>query len=114
MRSGLPGPKNPKSSTTKTWWTFRIFFIFFCSGRGKEQFEAPGKGGFRFLIENPRRGVSRGRGSEGPGGCLRRIWDLGGGAKYFFLGAEMSTKKTTTWHCSVGTRPEGTFAPRHV
>ena len=25
-----------------TWWTFRIFFIFFCSGRGKGESEAPG------------------------------------------------------------------------
>ena len=32
----------------KTWRTFRIFFIFFCSGRGKGESEAPGGGGSIF------------------------------------------------------------------
>ena len=69
-RSGFPGPKNPKSSATKTttwhcstaiqpklhwgvlytarsetWWTFRIFLIVFCLGRGKGESEAKGGGG---------------------------------------------------------------------
>ena len=36
-------------------------------------------------------------GAEGPGGCLQRIGELqGGGAKFFFFGAEMSTKNKTT------------------
>ena len=35
---------------------FRIFFLFFCSGEGKGEFEVPGGGGGRFLIEKPRRG----------------------------------------------------------
>ena len=69
-------------------------FVFFCSGSGKGESEAPGRGGgrfFFFFIENPRRTV----GAEGPGGCLRRIGEFGGGgAKYLniFLGAETSTK----------------------
>ena len=32
-------------SASLTWWTVRIFFIFFCSGRGKGESEAPGGGG---------------------------------------------------------------------
>ena len=40
-------------------------------------------------------GFSRRGGAEGPGGCLRRIGDfLGGRTKFFFVGAEMSTKCT--------------------
>ena len=63
-------------------------FYFFCSGRRKGEFEAPGGGG-QFFIENPRRGgVFRRGGGEGPGGCLQRIWELGGGGglNIFFRG----------------------------
>ena len=54
--------------------------------------EAPGEGGVVF-IENAQEGGGEG-GTEGPGRCLRRIGEFGGGggAKYFFFGAETSTK----------------------
>ena len=74
------------------WWTYRIFF--FSSGRGKGKTEAPEVGGGRFFIENPKGwggGSPGGGGDEGPGGCLRRIGEWGGGANIFF-GAEMSIK----------------------
>ena len=75
------------------WWTFRIFFIFFCLGEGwKGESEAPGRGGGRFSVENPRGGggssYERGGSGEGPGGCLRFFFFFGGGgeAKYFCSG----------------------------
>ena len=49
-----------------TWWTFRIFSIFFCSGRGKGESEAPGGGLVDFYIENPRRGGGCGRAKQVP------------------------------------------------
>ena len=76
----------------QTWWTFRIFFIyFFARGGGIGESEAPGGRGV-FFIENPRRGGEEEGGAEGPGGCLRRIGEFGGGgAKYFF--SETSSKQ---------------------
>ena len=47
----------------------------------------PGGRGIHFLLKIPGgggRGVSGG--AEGPGGCLRRIGEFGGGAKFIFLG----------------------------
>ena len=43
--------------------------------------------GGRFSIENPRKGRGSPGGAEGPGGCLRRIGDLGGGGggQFFFF-----------------------------
>ena len=72
-----------------------IFCFFSCSGRGKGEFEAPGREGVRFLIENPRRGVSRRERVQGAGRVSAANLGFlgGGGAKYFFSGAEMSTKK---------------------
>ena len=68
-------------SSAMTWWTFRYFF--FCSGRGKGESEAPGGGGCRFLLKPG--GFSRRGGAEGPGGCLQRIGEFGGGwGKMFF------------------------------
>ena len=67
-------------------------FNFFCSGEGKRESEAPGRGGGD-LLKIPGGGClpgGLGRGGEGPGGCLRGFW--GGGAKYFFFGAEIPTK----------------------
>ena len=81
----------------KAGWTFRIFFIFFCSGEGKGESEALGGGGGRFFIENLRRGggvLPAGRGGGGPGGCLRGI--RGGGAKYFFSGPKFPPSKAPT------------------
>ena len=63
--------------------TFQIFQL----GGGEGESEAPGRGGGRILLENPRRGEGvlpgEGGSSEGLGGCRREI--LGGGT-YCFLG----------------------------
>ena len=80
---------------TFPWWTFRIFFIFFCSGRGKEEFEAPGGGGNCLFIENTRRGGSPGReGPRGQEGVCGKLGNGGGGGwqSIFFFGAGVSTK----------------------
>ena len=84
-----PPARNKKKVASETWWTFRIFFIFFWSGRGKGEFEAPGGGGFGFLLKIPGgRGFPGGGGGEGPGGCVRRIGEFfcgGGGLNIFFF-----------------------------
>ena len=66
-------------------------FFFFLLGEGKGESEAPGRGIF---IEFPGvGGVSPGgEWGRGAGGVLLRIGEFWGGAKYFFSGAEMSTK----------------------
>ena len=47
-------------------------FYFFRTGEGKEESEAPGRGGGAVFIENPKRGGGlqggRGRGASGLGG----------------------------------------------
>ena len=65
----------------KPWWTFRIFFIFFCSGSPIRR----GGGGGSFFVESPKRGGGGVPGGEGPGGCLRRIGRFGG-ANFFCSG----------------------------
>ena len=67
---------------------FRYFLFFFCSGRGKGESEAPGRGGSIFFGNSQEGGgCPGGGGAEGPGRCLRRIGEFfGGGAKYFFRG----------------------------
>ena len=62
-------------------------FYFFCSGRGKGgvQCEASGGGGrVRFLLKIPGGGPGGG-GAEGPGGCLWRIGESGGGGLDIFF-----------------------------
>ena len=78
-----------------TWWTFRIFLIFSARGEGKGEFEAPGGGGGRIFIENPRRGGSPGRGGEGGRGAGRVSArnSGGGGAKYFFSGPKRPPRR---------------------
>ena len=67
-------------TTTITWWTFRIFFIFFWSGRGKGEFEAPGRAGGSVFIENARKGGGFARrGREGVCGELGNLFFGGGG-----------------------------------
>ena len=88
-----------------TWWTFRIFFVFFWGALGGSRGSPrrrPGGGEEGVFIENRRGGVSPGRERpKGPGGRLRRIGELinlGRGLNFFFFGPEMSTKnifKTT-------------------
>ena len=62
-------------------------FYFFCSGgggKGSSRRRDMGKG-VDFLLKIPG-GVSRKGRAEGPGGCLRRIGEFGGGgANFFFL-----------------------------
>ena len=63
-----------------SWWTFQIFLIFFCSGEGKGESEAPvGGGGAIFLLKIPGGGGSLGRvgAAGGLGGCLWGIWGEG-------------------------------------
>ena len=70
-----------------------LFFIFPLGGGGKRGFRGARRGGGGpFFIENPRRGGCFPGGAKWPGLCLRRIGEFGGGAKYFFFGAETSTK----------------------
>ena len=74
---------------TIPWWTFRLFF-FFCSGKGKGESEAAGRGGVDDFIENPRRGggLLGGRGREVVCGAFG-----GGGVLNLLLGrAEIPTK----------------------
>ena len=55
-------------------------FYFFCSGRGKGESEEKGSVfNGKFQEGCVPGGGGAGRGREGPGGCLRRIGDWGGG-----------------------------------
>ena len=68
-------------------WTFRIFFIFFCSGEGKGEPPRCREGRGQNFIENPRRGgVQSGWGWEPRGreGVCRELG--GGGLNIFFRG----------------------------
>ena len=60
-------------------------FYFFLLGEGKGESEAAGRGAVRYFIDNPRRGGGSPGGAKGPGGCLRRIGDLGGGGLNIFV-----------------------------
>ena len=54
-----------------------IFYFFLLGEGGKGESEAPG---VDFLLKIPGGGgVSRRGGAEGPGGCLQRIGEWGGG-----------------------------------
>ena len=71
----------------KTWWTFRIFFIFFRSGGGEGAVRGVGREGF---IENPRKG---GGGPRGRGAGRVSAGNSAGGAKYFFSGPKFPHPK---------------------
>ena len=59
-----------------SWWTFRIFLIFFWRGKGES--EAPGGGGVvGFLLKIPGGGGGFQRGF--PGGLFGANWEFGGG-----------------------------------
>ena len=68
-------------------------FYFFCSGEGKGESEAPGRGGGSvFFMDNPRRGaLPNGGGGRGAGRVFAGNLG-GGGAKYFFLRAVIPTR----------------------
>ena len=62
----------------KTWWTFRIFLIFFCSGEGSgSPWRQEGAGG-RFSAENPRRGGVLPREAGGGGAGRVSAGNFGG------------------------------------
>ena len=74
-----------------TWWTFRIFFIFFLLGKGEGGVRGVGTGGVvGFLLKMPGEGgfSRRGRGLRGWEGVCGKLgnWGGGGRAKYFFSG----------------------------
>ena len=86
---------NPRISEEKgllefiVWVDVSDIFYFFLLGEGKGESRRRRAVGDWFFIEKPRRGgASRTGGAEGPGGCLQRIGEFGGGggAKYFFGG----------------------------
>ena len=72
-------------------------FYFLLLGEGEGGVRDAGRGGGLVFIENARNGEGgfsrRGRGREGVCGELGNF-SGGGGAKTFFFGAEMSTKKS--------------------
>ena len=63
---------------------------------GKGETEAPGggEGGLIFYLKSQEGGgvLSEGKGPRGREGVCGKLGIFGGGAKYFFFGAEMSTK----------------------
>ena len=59
-------------------------FYFFCSGEGKAESEAPGRGGLVF-IQNPKGGVSCRRGGGGPRGWEGVCGEGGGRGLHIFL-----------------------------
>ena len=72
-----------------SWWTFRIFFIFFSArGGGRGSPRPPGGGGVRFLMKNPRRGSPRRGRGRGAGRVSAANWGFGGGGglNFFFRG----------------------------
>ena len=72
----------PRESKTHDyhWELVSDIFYFFVLGEGEGGVRSAGREGGRFFLENPMRGGSPGGGgAEGPGGCLRRIGNWGGG-----------------------------------
>ena len=68
-----------RQTSFKTWWTFRIFFIFSARGSGKGSSRRQDGAGGGYLLKIPGGGVSRTGGGEGLGGCLRGFGGGGGG-----------------------------------
>ena len=71
-----------------SWWTFRKFFISVCSGDGKGESEAPGRGGGEtFLLKIPGGGGGLPGGWGAGGARSRRVFAgfWGGGAAIFFF-----------------------------
>ena len=83
--------EDPRGLISLSWWTFRIYFLFF-SARGGGM-GSPRCWRVPFLIESRRGGGlqdGRGRRAGRVSAAHRELG--GGGGKYFFFGAEMSTK----------------------
>ena len=68
-------------------------FFFFSAGEGEGGVRDEMPGGVRFLLKIPGRGGCPGGGGAGEGVCSELGIFFGGGAKYFFFGAEMSTEQ---------------------
>ena len=63
-----------------TWWTFCIFFLFFCSGGGRGSLRRREGGRGRFFLDNPRRGgLQEGEGPKGREGVCGELGNLRGG-----------------------------------
>ena len=75
--------------TRKTWWTFRIFFIFSAWGSGRGSLRRR-EGGVDFFIENP-----RGGGSPGEGVSVAN-WGMGGRLIFFLGGRDVHQEKEHT------------------
>ena len=98
----IPGTKGGRKSLcvrslsaffarSKPRWTFRIFFIFFCSGEGKGESEVAGGGGGPIFIEKCQEGGgSLGRGGGGGGAGRVSAGNLGGGGLNIFFRARNS------------------------
>ena len=80
----------------RTWWTFRIFLIFFCwEGEGGVRGAGGGVVGWFFIEEIPGGGVSRRERGRGAGeGVCDELGNWGGGGLNIFSGAEMSKRMT--------------------
>ena len=64
---------------TQSWWTFRNFFFLLGEGEGGVRGAEKGEDDFLLKIPGEGGGSPGGGGAEGPGGCLRRIGEFGGG-----------------------------------
>ena len=98
LRSGSQFSRRNTSvlvQTFTTWWTFRIFYIFFLLWGGERGVQGAGRGGDYFLLKIPGGGGSpgRGRGGEGLGGCLRGFLGVGGGLNIFFSGPKFPPRQ---------------------
>ena len=97
LRLATPSEVPRQAPLEVTWWTFRIFFIFFCSGEGKGESGATGReeGRFFLLKISGGGGVSQ-EGVEGREVSGREsagnLGELGGGGLNIFFGAEMPAK----------------------
>ena len=74
------------SKGSMSWWTFRIFFIFFWYGEGKGEFRGAGKGrGSVFYWKSQEAGGGAPT-REGGRGAVRGNWGGGGELNIFFRG----------------------------
>ena len=89
-----------------SWWTFRIVFLFVCSGRGKGESRGAGTGGGSIFYWKWSGGREGSPGWEGPRGQESVCGELGNLA--VFIGAEMSTK---LWEANLLGEPRGGLCP---
>ena len=77
------------------------YFLVFLLGEGEGESEAPGRGGFHFLLKIPGRGGGFQEGPRGREGVCGELGNLGGGGGRLNIvfGAETSTKIITSCFC---------------